>query len=270
MINEQVLFFGLPINFSEEAILYQPTLKEMLEKNVSFEQLLEPFITLDRGHFSHEKDDSDLREFDMFFIQIAMGYTDFYAKSPDVDLISWLKSDSSNGLVVKRLINTLEFLFKTTDIQLQLSSSIIDDFNKNYITINKSYKIDRDTYSLLKQIVCEIFDTEIKITPKKEMSAEESELERRFAEAKAKFEAEHRKSKAKNKDNISLFTLVNYIIHHKISQYDYNSIQSLTIYQIKNTFKYYQSQEVYDVDLSYRSSGNFKIEGKSSHWFFDK
>ena len=43
------------------------------------------------------------------------------------------------------------------------------------------------------------------------------------------------------------------------------------IYQIKNTFKYYHSQEMYELDMKYRTSGNFKMDKKTSeHWFFDK
>ena len=75
----------------------------------------------------------------------------------------------------------------------------------------------------------------------------------------------------KNKDNLTIFTLINYIIHYKDTQYNYDTIRDLTIYQIKNTFKYYQNQEMYELDMKYRTSGNFKMDKKTSeHWFFDK
>ena len=146
----------------------------------------------------------------------------------------------------------------------------------NYIIINKSYKIDRDTFEDLKELVCEILDTEINIdTEQQEVvkSEEELRLERLFEEKRKQYEKRYGKKqkKEKNKDNMTIFTLINYIIHYEHTQYDYISIRNLTIYQIKNTFRYYHGQEMYDIDMKYRTSGNFKMDKKSAdHWFFDK
>lgn len=264
-IKEQTLYFGLPIPFDKNTILYQPTLKEVLMADMVFEELLEPFITLDKRHFEEE----NLEDFDFFFVQIIMGYIEAIQKYGEIELIDWIESDLSNNLVIKRLINVIKFLFRTEDVKLHITKGIVDELEKNYILINKSYKIDRETYPILKEVVCKIFDTEINIE-KKQDEKEVSELDRLFAERKAQFEKTHGKKKEKNKDNMTIFKLINYIIHNKFSQYDYNTIQELTIYQIKNTFKYYQSQETYEMDLQYRSSGQFKMESKGEHWFFDK
>ncbi|MEG2792991.1 MAG: hypothetical protein RR909_04370, partial [Bacilli bacterium] len=108
---------------------------------------------------------------------------------------------------------------------------------------------------------------------KEERSQEEDELDKLFAKKIKGYEETFGKNKVKdkNKDKLNIFTLINYIIHSKHTQYNYLTVVKLTIYQIKNTFKYYQSQECYDIDVLYRTSGNFKMDKKSSeHWFFDK
>ena len=86
-----------------------------------------------------------------------------------------------------------------------------------YILINKSYKINRDTFEDFKNLVCEILDTEINIEKKPQKSKEESELDRLFEERRLAYEKKFKKKqkREKNKDNLTIFTLINYIIHYK-------------------------------------------------------
>lgn len=274
-LNQQTLYFGLPIKYTDEATLFQPTLKEILYSNLSIEQILEPFVTLDKRNFEQESKNENITNFDMFFVQLFMGYFNYInANKSNVGIKEYLNLEDSDILVIKRLINALKFLFKTDNVELCISEGILNDLENNFIYINKSYKIDRSTYEDLKDTICQIFDTEIKInkTPKKEKSKKELELEALFEQRRREYEEKYGKGKKKdkNRDNISIYTLINYIIHSKFSQYNYTTIQDLTIFQIKNTFKYYQSQESYDIDMDYRTSGNFKMDNKSEHWFFDK
>lgn len=271
-VQEEKLYFGLPIKLNDKVSIYQPTLREILENDFSFEELIEPFMTLDKQNFESEKDNESLNNFDIFFLQILMGYIDVLKKNENINLYDWLNSPLSNGLVIKRLIKVFRFLFRTDDIDLYICDGILDNPKDNYILINKSYKINRETYEEIKWIVCDIFDTDMKIEKKKPVSEEEDELAKRFAQKKAEYEKAYGREArtGKNKDKITIFTLVNYIVNNKYSQYDYNSVQDLTIYQVKNTFKYYQSQEVYDIDMQYRTSGQFKMDKKNEHWFFDK
>lgn len=269
-INEQTLLFGLPIPFNDEVKLYQPTLKEILEEDLGFEEIIAPFIIMDKKNFD---ENSELQDFDYYFVQIILGYIGAMSNMENpMELDEWIKSPEGEGLVIVRLIRVLRFLFKTDDIAINISEDSANGLGNNYITINKSYKIDRDTYFFLKDAVCKMFDTDIKIEKKEEKKKSEEELywERIFEEKKKQFEEVYGEKKEKNRDKINIFTLINYILHNKNSRYDYNSIQNLTIYQIKNTFKYYQSLEMYDVDMMYRTSGQFKIDNKGEHWFFDK
>lgn len=280
MLDQQILFFGLPIKLDENTMLYQPTLNEILEKDFHIENILEPFIALDKRNFKNEEKNDKVDNFNILFIQVILGYIQFLTDEPTKtppSLKEWIESANSDWLIVKKLIRVLKFLCKTEDIILQMSDFSKENensLNENYILINKSYKINRDTFEDLKDLVCEILDTEINIERKKEEDMDVSELGDLFEQKRKQYEKKYGKKKQKkekNKDNLTIFTLINYIIHYENTQYDYNSIKQLTIYQIKNTFKYYHSQEMYQLDMKYRTSGNFKMENKTSeHWFFDK
>ena len=281
MLNDQTLFFGLPIKIDENVTLYQPTLNEMIEQGFMIENILEPFITLDKRNFENEENNDKINNFDMLFVQLILAYMQYLdlekENSKKLTLSDWINSDKSNMLVIKRLIEVVKFLCNTNDVVLHLDDGVNDILNttdKNYISINKSYKINGSTFEGFKNIVCEILDTEIKIEKKPQKTEEELYLDNLFEKKKLEYESKYKKKKlkkAKNKDNLTIFTLINYIIHYEHTQYDYNSIRNLTIYQIKNTFKYYQGQEMYDLDMKYRTSGQFKMDKKTSeHWFFDK
>ena len=279
MLNDQTLFFGLPIKLDENTILYQPTLNEMLDKGFMVENILEPFITLDKRNFENEENNDKINNFDMLFIQMILAYMQHLEKEKNdkLTLSDWINSDKSSILVIKRLIEVIKFLCRTDDVILYMANVQNGTFGtteENYILINKSYKINRNTFEDFKDLVCEILDTEIKIEKKPQKTEEENEIEALFEKKRLEYEKKYKKKKVKrekNKDNLTIFTLINYIIHYKDSQYDYNTIKNLTIYQIKNTFKYYQSQEMYELDMKYRTSGNFKMDKKTSeHWFFDK
>ena len=281
MLNDQTLFFGLPIKIDENVTLYQPTLNEMIEQGFMIENILEPFITLDKRNFENEENNDKINNFDMLFVQLILAYMQYLDTEKDninkLTLSNWINSDKSNILVIKRLIEVIKFLCKTDDVVLYIENIVNGTLNttdKNYILINKSYKINRDNFEDFKNLVCEILDTEIKIEKKpQKKSSEEDELLSLFEKKKAEYEKKYKKKpkKEKNKDNLTIFTLINYIIHYKDTQYNYDTIRDLTIYQIKNTFKYYQNQEMYELDMKYRTSGNFKMDKKTSeHWFFDK
>jgi Skp family chaperone for outer membrane proteins len=281
MINEQILLFGLPIYLDKNTYIYQPSLNKMIEENYPIERILEPFIALDKRRFEEEEKNEKLNNFDILFLQIIIGYIQHLSDTKeDIELGEWINSNVSDWLIVKKLIDVLKFLMRTEDISLCLSDikSLTENLEDNYIMVNKSYKINRDTFDDLKNLVFEMLDTEIDveaIKPQKkvERTPEQERLDRLFEEKRKQYEKEYGKKekKKKNKDNMNIFTLIDYIIHYKHTQYNYMNVRNLTIYQIKNTFKYYHGQEMYDIDMKYRTSGNFKMDKKSAeHWFFDK
>ena len=223
MLNDQTLFFGLPIKLDENTILYQPTLNEMLDKGFMVENILEPFITLDKRNFENEENNDKINNFDMLFIQMILAYMQYLEKEKDnkLTLSNWINSDKSSMLVIKRLIEVIKFLCRTDDVILYMENVQNGTFGttteENYILINKSYKINRNTFEDFKDLVCEILDTEIKIEKKPQKSEEELYWENLFEKKKKQYEEKYKKKKPKkekNKDNLTIFTLINYIIHY--------------------------------------------------------
>lgn len=148
MLDQQILFFGLPIKLDENTMLYQPTLNEILEKDFHIENILEPFIALDKRNFKNEEKNDKVDNFNILFIQVILGYIQFLTDEPTKtppSLKEWIESANSDWLVVKKLIRVLKFLCKTEDIILQMSDFSKENensLNENYILINKSYKIN--------------------------------------------------------------------------------------------------------------------------------
>ena len=83
-----------------------------MDKGLIFEELIEPFVTLDKCHFQSEQDNDKLLDFDFFFIQIITAYIEVLKEEPILDLKQWLESSLSDGLVIKRLVKVLKFLFR--------------------------------------------------------------------------------------------------------------------------------------------------------------
>ena len=116
----------------------------------------------------------------MLFVQLILAYMQYLDTEKDninkLTLSNWINSDKSNILVIKRLIEVIKFLCKTDDVTLYIENIVNGTLNttdKNYILINKSYKINRDNFEDFKNLVCEILDTEIKIEKKPQKKSEE-------------------------------------------------------------------------------------------------
>ena len=99
MLNDQTLFFGLPIKLDENVMLYQPTLNEMIDKGFMIENILEPFITLDKRNFESEENNDKINNFDMLFIQMILAYMQHLEKEKDdkLTLSDWINSDKKRN-----------------------------------------------------------------------------------------------------------------------------------------------------------------------------
>ena len=94
MLNDQTLFFGLPIKIDENVTLYQPTLNEMIEQGFMIENILEPFITLDKRNFENEENNDKINNFDMLFVQLILAYMQYLDTEKDninkLTLSNWI------------------------------------------------------------------------------------------------------------------------------------------------------------------------------------
>ena len=229
LIKEEKLLFGLPIKIKNLGTIYQPTLKDYIDNNINIEDF--------RGIFGLKIDllvdnSEGLKNFDFFILQIMQ--------------------NKKGALYITQLIKYLKILYKTDNVELINTKE--EDLNSIGILVkkdNEEFFINRENYDGLTEVISIMLYNGNNIK-EKEIKEELNEIDLKIAKRKREFEKRKaEKEKRQNKDNeaLTILDLVNYIIHTDNSQYDYNSILNLTIYQIINTFKLYQMKEVWIIKL---------------------
>lgn len=267
-LSKETLLFGKPIKLSKDFYMSQPKLKHILDKDLTVEAIVEPFITLDKRLVEGAEEVEDISNFDLFILEMIENYPQVQQLfKEEISFEDYLNSPFALLLVSIRMRNSLRFIFDTDEVNYIFDYK---DLKKSYISINNdAFKIDRDNYDDIREIICDIFDVDISgIKPKPKLTEFELEMQKRFESAKKEYENAYNKNE--EDEVITTTMLVDYIVNFKHSKYSYDSIQDLTVYQIKNIFKSYQNQEAYDTELQYRSSGNFTFKSEAKHWFFKK
>ena len=165
-------------------------------------------------------------------------------------LINCLQSNRDDMLFAIK--KSLEFLYdkevKITDnLTIQIGEIEINNFNFKILcdAVLEMLRIDK---SKLK------FDKPIK----KEMSEIEREFERR------RREYEKRVGKKKNEKDLTILDMVNVLVH--TSNFKYEDVLNLTLYQLKNSFDVITKKDAYDTTVMYMVSPKFEIKDKQEHW----
>lgn len=244
LIDNKILLFGLPFKSKEFGTIYQLKLRDFLEFDyINFKSI-----------FTLRKD--------LFFDE----------DSKDYDLIKDLDILFLTGQI-NRFIEILKLLYKTEEIKLDTKHNDVDSIKIIIKQDNNEYIINRENYTEFANIILillhegnNIADEEVR------KDLDETELlilkrRKAFERKQAKKEAELRKQS--KEEPMSIFDIANYIIHCD-NKFDYQSVLDLTIYQLINSCNIYTKKENYGYSMDYRTSGQFKIEDKLNHWFFDK
>lgn len=244
LIDNKILLFGLPFKSKEFGTIYQLKLRDFLEFDyINFKSI-----------FTLRKD--------LFFDE----------DSKDYDLIKDLDILFLTGQI-NRFIEILKLLYKTEEIKLDTKHNDVDSIKIIIKQDNNEYIINRENYTEFANIILillhegnNIADEEVR------KDLDETELlilkrRKAFEKKQAKKEAELRKQS--KEEPMSIFDIANYIIHCD-NKFDYQSVLDLTIYQLINSCNIYTKKENYGYSMDYRTSGQFKIEDKLNHWFFDK
>lgn len=255
LITKDKLLFGLPIEIKDMGTIYQPRLKDFIDRNFDIQKFIRSFNIKANLVF---EDASDLKNFDVFIYQLSLR----------------LPKDK---LLVTELIESLKLLYKTDKVEL----TMLDDKDLHSVCVSievaennesKIYYINRDNYDNFAKTILILLDLGNNTTDI-ELSEELSEIDLKIAQRKKEFERKKAEREAKlnkeEKEEITLYDLVNYIIHTDNSQFNYQNVLDLTIYQIKNTFNMYRQKENYNLFMSYKTSGQFKIDNDINHWFFN-
>lgn len=253
LIKEEKLLFGLPIKIKDLGTIYQPTIYDYVNNDINIQTFISLFnIKIDLLI----ENNKGLKDFDFFLLQKAQG----------------------EDALINKLIKYFKLLYRTDNVNFvniqgeDLSSiGILIKVNEN-----EKYFINRDNYSKLAEVVSIMLGTGNNIK-EKEVKEELNEIDLKIAKRKKEFEKKKAEREAKlqkenkqDKSEITIYDLMNYIIHTDNSQFNYDNIMNLTVYQIKNTFSLYKLKENYSMYMKYKTSGNFKIEEDIDHWFFKK
>ena len=165
--------------------------------------------------------------------------------------------------VMNTLIKTLSMIYDTNKIYISKKRlAIIVEKN------NDSWIIDDDNFHFLTTIVCEMMgidkDDVQQLKPQTEMSDIEKEFERR----RQKYMQMQDSKKPKKSEGYTILDIANIVIH--FSGLTYNEVFSMTIYQLKNSFKILSKKDNYTVNLLHRISQKFDTsKEKFVHWTDD-
>lgn len=256
LITKDKLLFGLPIEINGMGTIYQPKLKDFIDRDFDIQKFIRAFNIKANLIFENGE---DLKDFDVFIYQLSL-------KLP------------KDKLLITELIESLKMLYKTEKVNLIM----LDEKDIHTICISieviennesKVYYLNRDNYNNLANVVLVSLDLGNNTTDV-ELNEELTEIDLKIAQRRKEFEKKKAEREAKlNKEDknneITLYDLVNYIIHVDNSQFNYQNILDLTIYQIKNTFNMYRQKENYNLFMKYKTSGQFKIDDNVNHWFFN-
>lgn len=197
-------------------------------------------------------DDYDISEFiKPFYIeQSLMLYEDI--KKINLPLLTYLSSSiEKNEDLIKLLIKSLKYLYRTSDVKLTV-------INNEYIIIIKKddmgiANINDNNFHKLSETMFEILYYE---KPKPEEKIEGSpELVKMVKEAEEKYKRKHLK------DNIITFEImVHNVIHYKNLYYE--KIKDWTVWQLKDSFITELYKENKEDSYLLATGGNYKVDLK--------
>lgn len=256
LITKDKLLFGLPIKVENMGTIYQPKVKDFIDKDFNIQKFIRAF-NIKANLFLENAE--GVKNFDIFIYQLSLNLP-------------------IEELLITELVNSLKLLYRTDDVDFVMLDN--KDIYSVSVVINvlenkekKTYYINRDNYDSFANVVLVLLDLGNNTIDEK-LNEELNEIDLKIAQRRAEFEKKKAEREAKinkDKDNdITIYDLMNYIIHTDNSQFNYQNILELTIYQIKNTFNMYRQKENYNLYMDYKTSGQFKMDDNISHWFFNK
>ena len=237
---EYYYLFGLDIPLEKYGLgrIRQPKIIDFLSKDIGIENFFYPFVINDVLVSSSEDKDTVLK------LKESLGDLTFL-------MVNCMQSGRTDML--ESIKEALEFLyddeFDITD-KLTIKVGDIEITNSNFPVlcdvILEMLKIDK---SKLK------FDKPIK----KEMSAIEKEFERR------RREYEKRLGKKEKDKNLTILDMANISIH--TSNFKYDDILNMTLYQLQNSFDVLTKKDAYNTNTMYMVSPKFEFkDNKHEHW----
>lgn len=237
---EYYYLLGLDITLKEYGLgtIKQPKIKDFLSKDISMDNFYLPFIMNDiiLGQSKDKDAILDMRKSlgDLTFLLVNC------IQFNRLDIMSSLK----NHLMLLYQVDDVEI---TSDLIIKVDDCEINNSNFNILcnVILEMLGIDKSKMDFNKPV-------------KKEMTALEKEFERR------RLEYEKRVGKNKKNKNLTTLDMINIVIHS--SNFKYEDMLNMTLYQLKNSFDVLIKKDTYDTSVMYMVSPKFDIKDKQEHW----
>ena len=231
---------NIPLKRYNLGVIKQLTLNDFIDYEMDTNEFVQPFI-LNKSIMLNKSDSIDkvLENIkDLSFLFLYEQLTEYS--------------------IVSNLLKSLSMLYQTENVYVDnknIAIIIIDEANSS------KYIINDDNFSILSTIVCEMMDIDkskvTKVEPKKEMSDIEKEFERR------RKEYEERVGKKSDK-SLTILDMINISIHS--SNFTYNDMLDMTLYQVKNSFDVLTKKDTYETTVMYMVSPKFEFKDKQEHW----
>ena len=236
---------NIPLHKYNLGVIKQLTLNDFIDGDIEINEFIQPFI-LNKKIILNKNESVDKVLQDVKDLSFLFLYEKLTGHS-----------------VMNTLIKTLSMIYDTNKIYISKKRlAIIVEKN------NDSWIIDDDNFHFLTTIVCEMMgidkDDVQQLKPQTEMSDIEKEFERR----RQKYMQMQDSKKPKKSEGYTILDIANIVIH--FSGLTYNEVFSMTIYQLKNSFKILSKKDNYTVNLLHRISQKFDTsKEKFVHWTDD-
>lgn len=204
------------------------------------------------------------------FIKHNIDIENFYFPFIMTDILLNSLDNQEDIIKIKRDIGSLSFLIlscnesKRFDVLDKLKESINllygcnVDITQDSIFLDNGVIINNSNFDILCNIVLEMMMVEKpkiekqKVYKNKHLQATWDKLQK------------YRKKEAQ-KSETAILDIMNLLIHMN-GNYDYEKVLNMTVYQILNSYIALLKKDNYSEFLSYKTSGQFKLEKEKKHW----
>ena len=236
---EYYYLLGLDIPLEKYGLgtIKQPKIKDFLSKDIGIDGFFYPFVMNDIiiGQAKENNSIIELKKSlgDLTFLLVNC------VQSKRIDILDSIKTN-------------LEFLY----------GQEVEVTEKFTIKVGE-HEINNSNFQILCDVILELLKVDkSKLKFDKPVKKELSVIEQEFEKRRRLYE--ERNNKKKNDKDLTLLDMINVIIHS--SNFKYEDILDMTLYQLKNSFDVLVKKDTYNTTLKYMVSPKFEIKENQEHW----
>ena len=236
----------IPLNNYNLGVIKQLTLNDFIDLNIEMNDFIQPFV-LNKNIMLNKNSEVDrilesIKDLSFLFLYEQL------TKQP----------------IITILLKSLSLIYNSDNIYIDKKSMaiVVENSDKTITTIND------DNFNTLSAIVCEMMGIDRNDIDIPESKDEMSDIEKEFERRRQKYLQMQEGNKAKKSEGYTILDIANIVIHS--SNFSYDEVFNMTIYQLKNSFRILMRKDNYTVNLLHRISQKFDTsKEKFVHWTDD-